>query len=309
LGCSTVATTSTAFLNGAGVTITGALTAGTLAGTTGVTVNAVANGSGIGFTQGANAISSSAGGVTITVNGQTGTGYSSALGNITATAQPITITTVNTTAAGISTTGAISGGVISLTSTQSTPTATAVPVTATGKITSNSLIVTGTGGASTTIVSLGVIEINLGGGNILVTANNANPGSAIGITQTGNITNNAAGSNISFISNNKINQVGAITLAANTGSPSANVLYDTTSGNKDSSIVSGALTYTAATGTVINYVAKSAGSAISNGAIGTLNARLPGTVTLDNTFGCATAPCTKVSGFITNTNALNLATA
>jgi autotransporter-associated beta strand protein len=308
LGCSTVATTSTAFLNGAGVTITGALTAGTLAGTTGVTVNAVANGSGIGFTQGANAISSSAGGVTITVNGQTGIAYSST-GAMTATGQAITITTTTTTAAGISTTGVINGGVVRLTSAQSTVAATATPVEATGKITANSLTVTGTGGASTTIVSLGVIEINVGGGNILVTANNVNPGSAIGITQTGNLTNYAAGSNISFISNNKINQVGAIALAANTGSPSANILYDTTSGNKDSSIVSGALTYTAGAGTVIDYVAKSAGSAISNGAIGVLVNRLPGTVTLDNTFGCATAPCTKVSGFITQNNASTLATA
>ena len=309
LGCGTAATTSSAATNGAAITITGALSAGTLAGTTGVTVNAVANGSGIGFTQGANAISSSAGGVTITVNGQTGTGYSGS-GSITATGQAVTINaTTTSTGSGIYLTGAISGGAVSLTSTKTSATATLVHIAATGLITANSLTVNSSGGSSATLVSLGAITINAGGGNISVTANAADAGADTGIHQTGAITNNAAGSNISFVTNNKINQLGAIALVANTGAPAANILYDTTNGNKDSSISNGALTYTAGTGTVINFVAKSAGSAIATGAIGTSTAPLPGYVTLDNTYGCTTAPCTKTSGFITSDNASTLATA
>jgi mucin-19 len=312
LGCNTPVTTSTAATNGAAITITGALSAGSLAGSTGVTINAVANGTGIGFTQGANAISSTAGGITITVNGQTGTGYSSS-GNLTATGQAITVSTttadITTTSAGagISTSGLISGGAVTLLATQSA-TATTTTITATGTITANSLTVTGTGGVSTTVVSLGTITINAGGGNITITGNNAAAGTNTGITQTGTITNNAVGSNISFISNNKINQTGAIALAANTGAAAALVLYDTTNGNKDGSIVGGALTVTTGANSVINYIARSAGSAIAMGAIGTSSVRLPGTVTLDNTFGCATAPCTRVSGFITTANASTLAT-
>ena len=308
LGCGTAITTSTAAANGAAITITGALSAGSLAGSTGVTINAVANGTGVGFTQGANAISSAAGGVTITANSQTGIAYSST-GNITATGQAITITATTTTAASISDTGTINGGVVTLTGTQSTSTATATPITATGAITANSLTVTGTGGASTTIVSLGAITINAGGGNITVTANNVAAGTNTGITQTGAINDNAVGSNISFTSNNKIAQSGAIALVANNGTPAANLIYDTTRGTLGSTIAGGVLTFTTGTGSVINYVAKSAGAAITPAAIGTSTAALPGYVTIDNTYGCTTAPCTPVSGFITTANASTLATA
>ncbi|OJI04080.1 YDG domain-containing protein, partial [Polynucleobacter sp. MWH-Adler-W8] len=308
LGCATATTTSTAAANGAAISITGALSAGSYAGTTGVTINAVANGSGFGFTQGALAISSLAGGVTITANSQTGIAYSST-GNITATGQAITITATTTTAASISDTGTISGGVVTIAGTQSTATATATPITATGLITANSLTVTGNGGASTTIVSLGAITINAGGGNITVTANDVAAGANTGITQTGAITDNAVGSNISFISNNKIAQSGAIALVANTGAPAANVIYDATAGNNASTIATGNLTFTTGTGSVINYIVKSAGSAIANGSIGTSTAALPGYVTLDNTYGCTTAPCVPVSGFITASNASTLAAA
>ncbi|WP_216246992.1 YDG domain-containing protein, partial [Polynucleobacter sp. AP-Capit-er-40B-B4] len=292
LGCTTVASTSTAAANGAAISITGALSAGSLAGSTGVTINAVANGTGIGFTQGANAISSAAGGVTITVNGQTGTGYSSALGNITATGQAITITTTTTTAAGINDTGTINGGVVTLTATQSISTATATPITATGLITANSLTVSGTGGAATTIVSLGAITINAGGGNITVTANDVAAGTNTGITQTGTITDNAVGSNISFISNNDINQNGAITLVANTGTTTANIIYDTTAGNSTSTIGTGAVTIGAGTSTsAINYLVKTNGGTISVPAIS-----VPGYILLDNTcLGCTTAATTSTA--------------
>jgi mucin-19 len=296
LGCATPVTTSTAATNGAAITITGALSAGALAGSTGVTINAVANGTGIGFTQGANAISSTAGGITITVNGQTGTGYSSS-GNLTAAGQAITVSTatanVSTTSAGagISTSGLISGGAVTLVATQSA-TATLVPITATGTITANSLTVTGTGGVSTTVVSLGIITINAGGGNITITGNNAAAGTNIGITQTGAITNNAVGSNISFISNNDITQGGAITLVANTGTPAANITYNTTSGNNTSLITTGALTVGAGTNNAaINYQVRTNGATISVPAIA-----VPGYIQLDNScLGCATPVTTSTA--------------
>jgi hypothetical protein len=309
LGCATAATPTSAATNGAAITITGALSAGSLAGSTGVKINAVANGTGIGFTQGANAISSSAGGVTITVNGQTGTGYTST-GSITATGQAINIATTTTSVgSGIYDTGAITGGAVTLISNKTSATATLVHIAATGLITANNLTVTSSGGSSATLISLGAITINAGGGNILVTANGVAAGADAGIYQTGAITDNAVGSNISFISNNKINQTGAIALVANTGAPAANVLYDTTAGTSASTITTGNLSFTTGTGSVINYVAKSAGSAIATGSIGTSTAPLPGYVTIDNTYGCATAPCTKASGFVAIGNAATLATA
>ena len=310
LACATRATPTTAFLNGAGITITGALSAGAFAGSNGVTINVVANGSGIGFTQGANAISAAAGGVTITVNSQTGTGYTST-GSLSAAGQAITITTTTTSGGtGIWLTGAVTGGAVTLISNKTSATATAVHIAATGLITANSLTVTTSGGLSATLVSLGAITINAGGGNITVNAmaDTATTGTDVGIYQSGAITNNAVGSNISFITNNVINQIGAIALVSSTGAPAANVTYDTTSGTKAANISGGALIVTG-TGSTINYIAKSAGSAITTGSIGASTAPLPGYVTLDNTYGCSTAPCTKTSGFVGIGNAATLATA
>ncbi|MBT8612044.1 hypothetical protein G6664_00005, partial [Polynucleobacter paneuropaeus] len=279
-----------------------ALSAGTLAGTTGVTINAVANGTGNGLSQGANAIASSAGGVTINVNAQAGgTAYSST-GTITATGQTIAINTTTTTGVGINDTGAITGGIVTISGAQTTATATATVATVTGLITANTVTITGNGGAASTIVSLGAVTINAGGGNLTVTANDVAAGGNTGITQTGAITDNAVGSNITFTSNNIINQTGAIALVANTGTPIANVIYDATGGNKSSNITGGALTFTTGTGSVINYVAKSAGSAINPGTIGTATASLPGYVLVDNTYGCAGTGCTPATGFITAAN-------
>ncbi|QWD19032.1 hypothetical protein G6696_05520 [Polynucleobacter paneuropaeus] len=309
-GCATPATAATAAVSGNAITLGGALSAGTLAGTTGVTINAVANGTGNGLSQGANAIASSAGGVTITVNGQTGTGYTGS-GAITATGQAVTINATTTTGSAINDTGAITGGIVTISGAQTTATATATVVTVTGLITANNVTITGNGGAASTIVSLGAVTINAGGGNLTVTANDVAAGGNTGITQTGAITDNAVGSNITFTSNNIINQTGAISLVANTGTPIANVIYDTTGGNKSSNITGGALTFTTGTGSVINYVAKSAGSYMDPGAIGTSTVSLPGYVSLDNTFGCTGTGCTPVSGFINTTtnNLASLATA
>ncbi|MBT8579321.1 hypothetical protein G6695_08790, partial [Polynucleobacter paneuropaeus] len=309
-GCAIPATAATAAVSGNAITLGGALSAGTLAGTTGVTINAVANGTGNGLSQGANAIASSAGGVTITVNGQTGTGYTGS-GAITATGQAVTINATTTTGSAINDTGAITGGIVTISGAQTTATATATVVTVTGLITANNVTITGNGGAASTIVSLGAVTINAGGGNLTVTANDVAAGGNTGITQTGAITDNAVGSNITFTSNNIINQTGAISLVANTGTPIANVIYDTTGGNKSSNITGGALTFTTGTGSVINYVAKSAGSYMDPGAIGTSTVSLPGYVSLDNTFGCTGTGCTPVSGFINTTtnNLASLATA
>ncbi|WP_128113633.1 beta strand repeat-containing protein [Polynucleobacter necessarius] len=130
-----------------------------------------------------------------------------------------------------------------------------------------------------------------------------------GIYQAGAITGNAVGSSITFISNGKINQTGAIALVANTGAPVANVIYDTTGGNKSSDITSGTLSFTSSASTVINFIAKSAGSAIATSAIGTSAIPLPGYVLIDNSFGCATSACTPASGYVVTGNASTLATA
>ena len=235
------------------------------------------------------------------MNGQTGTGYTGS-GAITATGQAVTINATVTTGSAINDTGAITGGVVIIAGTQTTSTATATVVTATGLITANNVTITGNGGAASTIVSLGAVTINAGGSNLTVTANNVAVGGANGITQTGAITDNAVGSNITFTSNNIINQTGAIALVANTGAPIANVIYDATRGNKASNITGGAITFTTGASSVINYIAKSAGSAINPGAIGTSTASLPGYVLIDNTYGCTAAGCPPVAGFITATN-------
>jgi mucin-19 len=84
-------------------------------------------------------------------------------------------------------------------------------------------------------VYLNTLTIVAGGTNLNVTGT-VSTGSDTGIYQTGAITNNAAGSNISFITNGKINQTGAISLVANTTSTAVSVTYNTTSGTKDSSV-------------------------------------------------------------------------
>ncbi|MBT8553179.1 hypothetical protein G6683_05485, partial [Polynucleobacter paneuropaeus] len=301
-GCATPATAATAAVSGNAITLGGALSAGTLAGTTGVTINAVANGTGNGLSQGANAIASSAGGVTITVNGQTGTGYTGS-GAITATGQAVTINATTTTGSAINDTGAITGGIVTISGAQTTATATATVATVTGLITANTVTITGNGGAASTIVSLGAVTINAGGGNLTVTANDVAAGGNTGITQTSAIADNAVGSNITFTSNNIINQTGAIALVANTGSTAANITYDTTSGTKASNITTGALTVAAGTNNSgINFIAKSAGSAINPGTIGTSTVALPGYVLIDNTYGCAGTGCTPATGFITAAN-------
>lgn len=157
--------------------------------------------------------------------------------------------------------------------------------------------VSATGTSQPTVVLISGALTNAAG-NISITGNNAAAGSNNGISMGGAITQNANGGNVSFVSNNAISQTGAITLAANTSGTASAVLYDTTSGDKTSTITAGALTLTggmAGSTTGIDYTMKSSGSALSVGAV-----TVPGAITLDNTWGAATGA--RASGYITSAN-------
>jgi len=164
----------------------------------------------------------------------------------------------------------------------------------------NGINLSGTSTAASTVVNGSGAWTNTAG-SITVTGNNASGGSSTGINLTGAITQNANGGNVTFTSNNKINQTGAVTVAPNTSSTTSGVTYDTTTGTKDSTITSGALSVTTGSTKAINYTQKTAGAAISTGAIS-----VPGFIELDNTYGAASgAPAT---GYITAANANTLAT-
>ena len=130
------------------------------------------------------------------------------------------------------------------------------------------------------------------------TANIGNPG----IASTGAVAIQSSGGSMLFQSNGAISQTGAVTLAANSSGVASSVTYDTTTGNKNAGITSGALTLTggaAASNTAINYTQKSAGAAL---AIGTVS--MPGYILLDNTYGgTAGAGGTPTSGYIKLSNA------
>ncbi|MBT8524333.1 hypothetical protein G6735_08470, partial [Polynucleobacter paneuropaeus] len=161
-------------------------------------------------------------------------------------------------------------------------------------------------------VYIGPLTINSAatGGSITVTGNVINtPGANGGINQSGAITG-VSGTNISFISNNNISQNGAIALAANASGTASNLIYDTTTGNKTSTIGAGALTITAGSTSAINYSVLTAGANINPTTIGSSTVALPGYVLLDNTFGCTGSNCMPVSGFIgVENNNLSLAVA
>ncbi len=150
-------------------------------------------------------------------------------------------------------------------------------------VTGNNITINGTSTtAPSWVTQIGAMTINSTavGGSILVTGNVIGiPGAAGGIYQIGSISG-ASGSSISFISNNNINQGGAITLAANTSANSSNISYDATAGNKLSTIATGTLTIAAGSQSNINYSVLASGAALNiAGAI-----TVPGAVTLDNTY-------------------------
>jgi len=140
-------------------------------------------------------------------------------------------------------------------------------------------------------------------GDITIIGNN-NSGSAVnGITLEGAINQNANGGTISLISNSRIVQSGTITLAKNTTADST-LLFDTTSGDKNASITAGPVNAGMDSSKLIHYRALARGAAIKlNNALD-----MPGSITLDNTYGCSGSGCTPTSGFITSDNAWSLAT-
>lgn len=200
---------------------------------------------------------------------------------------PASTATLMTTSAAITVSGALSAGdYISLNGLNNSATLAAV-VLGTSTLTVTS--------ASTATTAISVI----GNHN---TANIGNPG----ITSTGAITDNANGGGILFKSNGAISQTGAVTVAANTSGTASSITYDTTTGNLNSSITSGALTLTggvSASNTAINYIQKASGAPIAVSAVS-----MPGYILLDNTYGCIGSACTPVSGFINQTNLATLAT-
>jgi hypothetical protein len=138
----------------------------------------------------------------------------------------------------------------------STTTGNGVELGPNNSISAKSITIIGSEVGGSYAVYLNTLTIVAGGTNLNVTGTVSN-NTDTGIYQTGAITDNAAGSNISFITNGKINQLGAISLVANTTSTAVSVTYNTTSGTRDSSVVSGALTIAAGTNTSpINYIIK-----------------------------------------------------
>ena len=175
-------------------------------------------------------------------------------------------------------------------------------VVATALISGKVLTITGTANGTGIATSLGALTLWGGGGDLTVIGNNANQ-SGTGISQTGNITDNVVGGNILFRSNNNINQAGTITMVSNSGTTAAALTYDVSMGNNTSSIIAGSLTITGTNTGPINYNLYAAGAQLNPGAI-----TVPGTITLDNTYGgTAGAGGTPTSGFINAAN-LSLAT-
>ncbi|MDH6303279.1 hypothetical protein M2128_002225, partial [Polynucleobacter sphagniphilus] len=129
-----------------------------------------------------------------------------------------------------------------------------------------------------------------GSGDLTITATGT-AGSHTGITQTGAITQNANGGNITFTSNNAISQSGAVTVAPNTSGTASYITYNTTSGNQLSTISTGALTIGAGTSSsAINYIEKSNGAALTIGAT-----TVPGYISVDNTCSSCGTPLTPTT--------------
>jgi hypothetical protein len=172
-----------------------------------------------------------------------------------------------------------------------------VYVVAGNVVTGNNITINGTSTAAPGwVTQIGGLTINSSsvGGNIMVTGHVVGiPGTAGGVYQTGTITG-ASGSNISFISNNNINQGGTINLAANTSGTAANISYDVTAGNKTSTVITGPLNIAAGSSAGVNYSVLASGAAINIASAVTV----PGAVTLDNTYGCSGTGCTPATGYL-----------
>ena len=289
------------------------LTSGSLAGSTGITLNGVSNTSGHASVEpSGNPINSA---TTININAinasSTGWGFAtqnlysngplSASGNITLVAA---VGGSGYNAAAISSPITSTNGNVTITATSS---GTGKTIDANAAITGNKISIAATASSTqATVMSLGALTINAcstgcSRRDLTVTATNGTAGGNTGISQTGAITQNANGGSISFASNNSINQTGALSMVANTSGNPSSVTYDTTTGTRLSTITSGALTVGTGSNTAINFIEKTAGAAITVAGIS-----VPGSITLDNTYGCSGSGCTPSSGFINSSNATTL---
>ncbi|MBT8608429.1 filamentous hemagglutinin N-terminal domain-containing protein, partial [Polynucleobacter paneuropaeus] len=188
-----------------------------------------------------------------------------------------------------------------------TTTGSAIAITSSAAISGAAgITIAGTSATAATIVNLGASTITNAAGNITITGNNSGAGGNTGISSTGAITQNANGGNITFTSNNIISQTGSITLAANTSGTASSILYDTRSGNKLSTISAGTFTLTSGSTSRVNYSILAAGAALTVNTVG-----VNGVITVNNTYGCASSPCTAltaVDSYITTANFSTLAT-
>ena len=197
---------------------------------------------------------------------------------------------------GINGSGAItsSNGPISITSTTNS---TAIPLNYTGALLAKTgITVNASGATGASIANLGAITLTGAGSNLSITANNTAAGSANGIVTSGAISL-ASGSGLSFVSNNIINQTGAISTAANVNGTASNFVFDTTTGSNASAITTGNITFITGSTSDVNLTIKSKGSALNPGTVGTSAIPLPGVLTIDNTNG-STVTATNAVGAI-----------
>ena len=196
---------------------------------------------------------------------------------------------------GVTGAGAItsSNGAIAITSTTNS---TAIPLNYTGALSAKTgITVNATGATGTSIANLGAMTLTGPGSNLSVTANNTAAGSASGIVTSGAISL-ASGSGLSFVSNNIINQTGAISTAANVNGTASNFVFDTTTGSNASAITTGNITFITGSTSDVNLTIKSKGSALNPGTVGTSVIPLPGVLTIDNTNGSTVTAANAVAG-------------
>ena len=282
---------------GNGALALGSLTSGNLAGSTGITLNGVSNTSSSGAVEpnanpspinsattiNINAINSAAGGYGYVTNFLGAQSPLTAAGDITLVAA-VGGSSVN--ASSITSAITSTNGNVTITATSS---GTGITIDGNAAITGNKIAITGTASSTqATVISLGALAVNAcstgcSGRDLTVTATNGTAGGNMGITQSGAITQNANGGSISFVSNNRINQTGAVSVAANTSGTASSVTYDTTSGNRDSTITAGAPTVASGSTSAVNYILTTSGAPITVSAL-----NMPGYILLDNTNDGAT---------------------
>jgi filamentous hemagglutinin family protein len=182
-------------------------------------------------------------------------------------------------------------------------------------ITAMQISITGTLSASGTgavyITSAGVLNIVStasslyanGGVNAITVIGNTNTTTSGGITEAGAVNVNTSGGDVLFKSNGVINVTGTITLSQNISGSPQNIVFDTTVGDKNSTISFSTLNIGSGSTAAVNFTEKTSGAAIASGTMS-----LPGYILLDDTWGCGTTNCTPASGYIANGTTATLAT-